>query len=249
VEQGRIIHLRKGFKSAFNNLSGYPPLLATNQEARRVAKGLYMLGFEQKLDRRVPMYFVPNDTLYFDNARSLQLFVNKDSTCTRPYVLNNSTINAVAIGTFNEKDLKSGLVTFNGDFIRDGFCNGSAVAECLSRFTNLQKFVLVNDDCLASTQVTDAEKETKHDSDLALNAFKLSLESSLRSFSDSANDQVLEQHPYYKYDMPMTESSWWDNPTITILNKGAFLRDMRTTDIGMYKPPLPISLLHHMLTT
>jgi hypothetical protein len=150
VSQGRVIHLEEARWRTFENSSGPPPLLFACWESRGVAKKLYTLGFDRKMANRVPMYFSPADTLYFDDLRTLQRFLTRDARCSTPQPLNNCSILSVAIGSFSTVKPDSKMLVISKPFTTSKGrvdCGGKTRATMhLAKLTNLEELILLIED-------------------------------------------------------------------------------------------------------
>jgi hypothetical protein len=216
-------------KTLFINISGPPPLLSTTSESRVVAKKLYVLGFEAKLDHKTPMYFPPADTLYFQGHESLWKFMDSDSRCTRPQHLNTCSIESVAIGCLVQKQDKDAVIDrYDRDF---GKWLGwrkrgteSVVVNRLTRLTSLRQLVLV----IQETSTGPNSEARSYEEDQIL-SFRSAIEESLLRlflFQDRPTAINKEKNGWHGLALPVTASQWWQSPRITILKQFEVTSDM-----------------------
>ena len=200
------------------------------------------------------MWFSPNDTLYFDSLDSLEDFSKLGTQCTRPLALDNSNIKSVAIGGFGRYDTVSGSLIISNDYSGRGLTRYDNVGRRLSRLRNLESLVLLIKDSLPPVETSGSLLSSNYSK---IQTFQSGFTDVILRHAPDRNQVVSPKEEHETSDgssMPVTLPeveaisvpgaelatekatelvtlpTWWENPSVTILGKSAYLGSMNTTD-------------------
>jgi hypothetical protein len=181
--------------------------------------------------------------LYFDDEKSCRNFVSRDAHWSKPLVLNNASIKSVAIGRFSEENAETGIYTIERSFKTFSGWNSTgkaSAAEHLSRLTGLEELILLLD---GDSVCINPGKTVKSVNKKIISAFKSIFELSLFQMSDPAVKRINTEgkRGWYGLTLPVSASTWWKNPTITITSKDEYLENIISTAI--YWPKLKMMFL------